>query len=363
MRRILPAAMLAMLVAMPAVPAQATHPNRDVVAWPVAFRIVNENRSATWPHCRGDGASYTMRGAIAGPATLASGDVTGVTLYVHGSGDASTWHFTAVGGVDHVTEMARLGHVSVFVHLLGYGTSDPVDGNAVCWGAYADHVAQLVGQLRNGSYKIEGRPAPPFSRVALAGHSAGGNVVELAQVSFAAADALVVAGWTDYALGAGVADDLDPLLPFPYGSTAGFAGRCATEPQPKQPQGPGGWAYNFTTRGEMDMLVHDIDPRVMDAFVTLYEQDPCGWGLDFAQSVAANVALTPAVDVPVLLANGDRDPIAPPAAVELQRARYAVGGGNVSSLMIPATGHQVMLERSAPTFRAGLSHWLNARGF
>ncbi len=359
MRKILLIAMIATLLPLPS----ARAAGGGIVERTVSFEVINHNRSATAPLCQGDGKTYTIRGSLVGPAGVQAGRIDSVTLYLHGSGDASTWHFGAVAGVDHIAEMARLGHASVFIHSLGYGSSDPVDGTAVCFGSYADHTRQVIDQLRAGSYALDGGRGPAFERVALAGHSAGGFIAELTQVSFDAADALIVAGWTDYAAGAGVAEDLDPLAPFPYGAIAGWNERCATEPESKLPGGPGGWAYLFTTRSEVEMLVHDIDPRVLDAFIELYEQDPCGWGPDFSSGEMVNIALAPTVDVPVLLANGDRDPIAPPAAVELQRARYALGGAEVSSLMVPGTAHQIMLERMAPVLRVGLSSWLKARGF
>ncbi len=65
----------------------------------------------------------------------------------------------------------------------------------------------------------------------------------------------------------------------------------------------------------------------------------------------------------MLLAIGEHDPIAPPTAVELQRARYELGSDDVNRLVVTETAHQIMLERQAPVFRAGLSSWLTARGF
>lgn len=182
-------------------------------------------------------------------------------------------------------------------------------------------------------------------------------------MSFGGADALVLSGWTGYGAGAAVDDDLDPPWPFYYPSVARAAARCVTAPESKQPGGPSGWVYLLTTRAEFELLVHDIDPHVFDAFVELFEQDPCGYGRDVSPGVAATLSLAPTVAVPVLLAYGDRDPGAPAAAVELQRARYAAANEDVSSLIVLGTAHLPMLERAAPVFRAGLSHWLQARGF
>ncbi len=151
--------------------------------------------------------------------------------------------------------------------------------------------------------------------------------------------------------------------PFFYRALAGAGQRCATAPESKHPGGPGGWAFLWTTRAEFDMLVHDVDPQVFEAFISLYERDPCGYFDDVAGALTANIARAPTVEIPVLLTSGEHDSIAPPAAVELQRARYELGSDDVGSLIVSGTGHQLMFERRAPVFRAGLSSWLTARGF
>lgn len=79
--------------------------------------------------------------------------------------------------------------------------------------------------------------------------------------------------------------------------------------------------------------------------------------------MTANTARAPTVAIPVLLAAGDHDTIASPTAVALHRARYGLGSEDVTRLMVAGTGHQIMLERRAPVFRAGLSSWLTGRGF
>lgn len=332
-----------------------------VVELPISFEIVNQNRSVTAHLCQGDGKTYTVRGSLVGPAGVEAGRIGSVTLYHPGGGDASAWHFTAVPGVDHITEMARLGHASVFIHPLGYGLSDRVDGTAVCSGTFADHAHQVIEHLRAGSYLAGGDPGPAFGRVALAGLSSGAWIAELEAVSFHDADALIVAGWTDYPWMVTMAED--PPGPFAYTAIAGFTQRCATEPESKEEGGPGGWAFVFTTRNEFEILMPNIEPAVLDAYFEAYERDACGLGHDAGAAWAANITLSPTVTMPVLLAYGDRDPFASVAAVELQRARYALGSDDVAVQIVPEAGHVIMLERPAPVFRAGLSAWLRTHGF
>lgn len=354
-------ALVAAFLPLPSVSA-----GRGVVERAVSFEVIHQNRTGTTPLCRGDGKTYTLRGSLVGPAGVQAGRIDSVTLYLGGGGDVSVWHFTAAPRVDHVTEMARLGHASVSLHLLGYRSSDAVDGNTLCYAAYADQVQQVIDQLRAGAYKMEGRSGPAFERVALAGHSNGGLYAEVATVSFHGADALIVQGWTGNGwmgtLPEGVDEVVDSPHPFPYRAVAGFLQRCVTAPESKPPGGPGGWAYLFTTRAEFELAVHDIDPDVFEAVIELYERDPCITP-DSPTNWVTNSALASTVDVPVLLANGDRDPGAGPTQIELQRARYELGSDDVSSVIVPATAHLPMLERTAPVFRAELSSWLKARGF
>ena len=50
--------------------------------------------------------------------------------------------------------MARLGHASVFPAPVGLDSSDPVHRNDVCFGTYADHIQQVIAQLRAGTYAV-----------------------------------------------------------------------------------------------------------------------------------------------------------------------------------------------------------------
>ena len=366
MKKMLLIALIGVLVGA-FLPLPSASADRGVVERAVSFEVIHQNRTRTTPLCQGDGKTYTLRGSLVGPAGVQAGRIDSVTLYLGGGGDVSAWHFTAAPGVDHITEMARLGHASVSLHLLGYKSSDPVDGNTLCYAAWADQVQQVIDQLRAGSYTMAGRARPAFERVALAGHSNGAPVAELATVSFHGADALIVQGWTDYpwmgTLPAGVDEGVDSPHPFPYRTIAGFVRRCVTAPESKPPGGPGGWAYLFTTRAEFELVVHDIDPDVVEALIEMYEQDPCTTLDSLPAVLASNNALAPTVDGPVQLANGDRDPFASPTQIEVQRARYELGSDDVSSVIVPATAHLPMLERTAPMFRAELSSWLKARGF
>jgi len=81
---------------------------------------------------------------------------TSVHLYLHG-GTAGEWmwHFpeTIVAGYDYATEQAELGHASVVIDTLGYGTSDHPLGTAECVGSLAD----IAGRRPRSPVVVGGR--------------------------------------------------------------------------------------------------------------------------------------------------------------------------------------------------------------
>ncbi len=324
----------------------------STIETPVAFSVVNVNTSRTAGACTPDGKPYTVRGVLAGPAeAFEDAPTDAVTLYIHGSGDGSTWNFTGFPGVNHIAEMAGLGHVSVFMHMLGYGTSDPVDGNAICLGSYADIAHQVVQHLRAGTYDASGHPTPAFERVALASHSGFSLAAELYAISWSDIDALVMTGWAD------VAPSFVPL----YKNAVSLGVACADGGDSKAAGGPPGW-HRFFSDEDLDTLMYNTEPEVVHAFLERYEFDFCGLVKDAVAILAADLALSPLiVEIPVLLVYGDHDPFLP-GAFELKRARF-LASDEVSLSVLPNTGHSMMLGRTAAEFRAVLSAWLAARGF
>ncbi len=109
--------------------------------------------------------------------------------------------------------------------------------------------------------------------------------------------------------------------------------------------------------------VAGVDPQVLEAFIALYERDACGLFDDVAAATTANIVRASSVEIPVLLASGEHDPIAPPTAVELQRARYELAAttGAASSSAAPATSSCSNAARRCSG--RCLNSWLTARGF
>lgn len=323
-------------------PAHDASTTANIVELPVRFTVQNINRSLV--PCPSDGLTYQVEGHIVAPRhRLHDGAAT--TLYLHGAAvPEATWRLP---DHDHALLMARRGHVSVTVDRLGYGASGTPHGQSNCVGSQADMAHQIGRQLRTGAYESATRVR--FGRVALAGHSAGQVVAQIAASSFDSFDALLVGGWGD------------PPTPTTAGmlSLVPVVATCAQGGEPKRPGEPGGYAYTF--EGQVpDLLFHDADPRVIEAFTARHERDPCDAAVFTGSTM--NTLLLSQVRVPVFLFYALEDALWPADTGERQR-RLFVGSDDVTLFEAAGTGHMMMLERSAPTFRRALSSWLTARGF
>ena len=309
----------------------------------VHFTVDNVNRSAV--PCPADGKRYTVSGHIVGPAARIR-DGAATTLYLHGAAvPEPTWRMP-VTGYDWGAEQARRGHVSVTIDRLGYGSSSTPPGLLVCHGGQADIAHQVVTQLRAGTYRSPA--AVRFARVALAGHSAGQVVAEIAAYSFGDIDALVVGGWGDPAP---PPDDLAVLLP--------TIASCAGGGEPKRPAGPAFYAFTFKDRVP-ELLFHNADDRVIAAYIARHERDPCDVSLGSAPIFSA--LLLPRVQVPVFLFYGLNDRLWPAGTGARQR-RLFTGTDDLTLFELPDAGHMMMLGRTAPAFQARASEWLSKRGF
>lgn len=325
-----------------------SHPVRaaiaaDVTTIDVRFSVVNKNDSHA--ACEADGGNYEVRGWLALPRRT---QAEGVTIYLHGAGDARTWHLTTVPRHDHISEMARMGHASLFIDQLGYGDSTVPDGTAICLGSLADIAAQIASHLRTGSYAASAARAPRFRRVGLAGHSMGGHITEVAAFSFPDAfDAAIIAGW-----GIVVRSEIVPVLV----GVAKLASNCTLAPADKN--GAPGYAYGLDPDEIGDALFYNAEARVVAAAARGWEPDPCGVHRSQGPAVFTSVTEAARATVPILVVYGDHDLFGAP---DVYASRFT-GSTDVSWLVVADSGHMMMLERPAPAFRAALHDWLRARG-
>jgi pimeloyl-ACP methyl ester carboxylesterase len=313
----------------------------------VSFRVQNTNTSGV--PCPSDNADYIVHGHLVGPQSVLAGPAArAVTVYLGGE-DAGEWNWrlTAIPGYDWPADMARLGHVSLTIDMLGYGASGHPDGEQSCWGSQADVAHQIIAQLRSGSYTV-GRGTPvKFQKIVLAGHDAGGAIAEIEGYSYKDIDGLALVTYAD--------QGFTPLLMERF-ARAGTV--CAAGGEPAYPGGPGGYYYMERPDEYGPDLFYDADPAVIDAVIRLRERNPCGGIASATTAVNTNSVRVAEITKPVLLVIGREDKMWTQDGWALQQQHFS-GSSDVTAVSIPGTGHYPMFEGTLPQFREKIfSNWL-----
>lgn len=319
----------------------------------VAFEVVNKNGSLV--SCDSDGRTYTLRGSLVAPMSVLLSPRRTVTLYIHGaaiSGD-NMWRMRPSGDVsfDFAWQMARLGHASVSVELVGYGgsvASEHPEGTLVCQGSQADVINQIVDGLKTGTYAAAGmRNAPAFERVGLAGISYGVQFAQPSAYSFRNIDALIVMGYAE------------PPIPTPEvtGAIGLWVSRCAPPGERKYGAGGPQGYHSFPARLLPEAMFNDPDPAAVAEFVRLRERDPCGQASSFGARAAADAQHLDEITVPVLLAFGARDELFGQPGPQLHLMRFA-GSADRRLLLFPDAGHVFFLEKQRATWLRMIAGWL-----
>ena len=305
-----------------------------VTSLPVSFEVQNINRSKV--ECASDGQNYTVRGHIVGPTKELQRDtVAGGTVYLHGlSFGQFFWNFDQAQGYDFAANQARAGQISVIIDRLGYGSSDKPEGNSICVGSRADIAHQIVMDLREGSYAVNpSGHAPQFSKVALAGHSYGGQIAQVEAYSFGDIDGLIVIGYADRVQSKLLKDN-----------SAYAAKVCASGGLRVGGVGPAGYAPFGAPEGAAAALFNSAEASVKDAALQLLTLDPCGDTASFAKAVEVDLVNVPAIEVPVLVIAGGKDALFPPPAGPDQAALFT-GAESVKEIALPNVAHAITLER------------------
>jgi pimeloyl-ACP methyl ester carboxylesterase len=332
------------------VPGAAAAKAVKVTSLPVAFGVKNTNTTTAAP-CTPDGAAYTVRGHLTGPRSVLTpkrSKRAGATLYLHGLGVAEWLWYFPIERYNHARAMARAGHVSVTIDRLGYGASDkPASGKSVCIGSQADIAHQVVQQLRSGAY---GAPALRFKRVALAGHSASGQIAMTEAYTYRDIAALVV-----------VASSFSNL---PRGNDEFGFMRIACDkggdPFPTAPPSPlTDYAFFGRSEAALRSIMFRSAPRsVQDQAARLRAPDPCGDNYSLIPAIQRQPGNVGKVKVPVLVACGRNDVLYAGFGCEAQADRFRRG----QTLLLRNTGHGLPLERGAKTFRKRLGRFLDRAG-
>ncbi len=361
MKRALAAIVLlgALLVAVPGTAEAKKSKKVKAASISVTFTVRNTNTSQF--ACPSDGATYQVKGHITGPASALASTAKkkkkkkklpkGVTLYLHGLGLGEWfWDFAPVASVNYALQQARAGHTSVTVDRIGYGASGHPDGNQSCIGSQADVAHQIVQALKSGRYAIGvGKPAK-YKRVALAGHSAAGEIAILEAYSYKDVNALIVVGFSFSNLAA---------ANVAFGNQRNV---CQAGGIPPAPGGAANYALFGQTPAEFTQtMFHSATTAVRNAAIPLHNPDPCGDNLTLTDALNKQAAGARKIKVPAVVICGANDVLYAPFGCDAQAERFT--GKDKRSIIIKNAGHALPLEKPASTFREKLGTWLSRRGF
>ncbi len=361
MKRALASIVLAaFLIALPA-SAQAKKKAKSVKTSSVAVTFTVKNTDTSQFKCTSDGATYQVKGHITGPASALAASSkkkkkkakagSAATLYLHGLGLGEwLWDFQPIAAFNYALQQAKAGHVSVTVDRIGYGASGHPDGNQVCIGSQADVAHQLVQSLKNGTYTPAAGKAKKYKRVALAGHSAAGEMTILEAYSYGDVNAVIVVGFSYSNL---------------FAANTAFGNQrnvCQAGGIPPATVGAPNYAFFGQNGAEFQAaMFHSATAAVRAAAVPLHNPDPCGDNLSLTDAINQQATGARKIKVPAVVVCGANDALYAPFGCDAQAARF--GGRDKRSISIRNAGHALPLEATAKTFRSKLGSWLSARGF
>lgn len=278
-------------------PADAATLPEGVVDLPVEFAVDNVNR--TRGQCSADGEQYTVRGHLTAPAAVLAAEDPAIMLLVHGTNTGEWIWRLDVQGRNFAHELAARGHASVTIDRLGYGSSDIPDGFATCSGAHSDIAQQVVEQLREGDYTVDGDDAVAFDTVFMGGHSSGALVAETAAASFGGVDGLFLTGWA----AVGITNDTNRRFLTAYET-------CLEGGEPhSEPGDPRGYVHFDATLDDFveGGLGPDAPPEVVAAVEERWGPNPCGVMVSEPMAILYDLGLVGEIDVPVHLVFGSLD--------------------------------------------------------
>jgi pimeloyl-ACP methyl ester carboxylesterase len=317
----------------------------------VTFTVRNTDTSQF--ACPSDGGTYEVKGHLTGPASaLASSSKKkkkkrpkGATLYLHGLGVGEWLWYFGIPSYNYALQQAKAGHVSVTVDRLGYGASGRPDGNQNCIGSQADVAHQIVQALKTGSYAVATGKAVKYKRVALAGHSAAGEISILEAYSYRDVNALVVVAFSFSNLAA---------ANIAFGNQRNSC-QAGGNPVP-------GYAYFGQNGAEFQQtFFHSAVKAVRDQATPLHPADPCGNNLSLTDAINQQAAGARKIKVPALVICGANDVLYAPFGCDAQAERFR--SKDTRSVTINNAGHGLPLEKPAAKFRKKLGAWLSKRGF
>jgi len=338
----------------------------EIIEIPVSFEVVNKNDSE-FP-CISDGGSYVVHGHLTGPRRDLLGEppdgrVVTILLYGYDGGEWN-WRFQDIPEYDYPYEMAKLGHVSLSIDMLGYDSSGHPPGHLVCWGSQADINHQIVQLLRDGTYEAGASYEPvEFETVLVSAHDVGPFAALVESYTWDDIDGISIQVLAH--------QGFEPYIISIFGENiaeCALGGEGAEDPKDEPTRG-GGYVFFGPPDDQFrnDLFLEDenatgpggTDPSVIEAFLAVRNRNPCGHVTSNASVIRNDLNNLQDVEVPILLVYpGPDDPVISRSGEEAEAANY--GSTDVTTAWLDS-GHFMMLERCAPAFRLLTAHWIHER--
>ncbi|ARP72901.1 alpha/beta hydrolase [Streptomyces pluripotens] len=244
----------------------------------------------------------------------------------------------------------RAGYATFVVDRLGTGDSTVPPSSQLNLTVEAGHMHKVVQDLRAG--RIGGTR---FSKVVMAGYSLGSAVSEIEASTFHDVDALLITALGHYNNPAGtqaiIANGQDPNTDPVLGGRHRYdAGYATTK--------PGSRETVFYADQPMDWGVLVTDELTKDANVFSEASDP----------LITDPSVSKAIDVPVMFALGDHDPLmcgdgyedcTSTAALRAQEAPFWSSAPSFDAFLLPNAGHGLNLAPNTGVYQRAVRSWLD----
>jgi pimeloyl-ACP methyl ester carboxylesterase len=285
-------------------------------------------------------ASWTVRGFLMRP----EGCTSSVLLALHGlSYGQWAWDFPLQPETYSVARaLAARGYAMIAIDELGYGESHGAsqpghpNGYTLSVEAYADMTAQIIKQIRAGTYE-----GPVFSKVGLIGHSAGTEIAELTTGLYPdLVEALIATAYTH-----------EPFVNNDWLVREWFLDnqRALMDDYEEFEQG---------VRAQDMYNLPNADPDVVALDNSMAQLTPSGEVLSIG--LQPSRFLLPTITKPVLVLLAEKDELFPGALHgENEMLWFTLAEKTLE--IIPNAGHTFMLHKNAAVGNDMIADWLDAR--
>ncbi|MGH3788452.1 MAG: alpha/beta hydrolase [Pseudonocardiaceae bacterium] len=250
-------------------------------------------------------------------------------------------------------DMARHGYATFAVDRLGTGQSTKPPSVTLLDRVEAESIHQVIGHLRAG--RVGG---VRFDRVILVGHSLGSGVVTVEAATYHDVDGVILTGTSHQV------SPLEVVKSFTI-----YLHPVTLDPQLRKNGGDPGYSTTRPgLRGPVFYVAGNADPDVIATDEETKDQ-AAGLGVGAALVFGNLGPASRSIDVPVLLAVGDNDfafcgflarDCSSAEVLREQEAPFFSPAAELSTFVLPESGHSIALHKNAEKYREATRAWLRA---